>query len=118
MKTFRVVSGLRGFFKETLTHLSNQNICVFDADLEKTYEKPSQIKILLSKIIKWKIFDFLGIFKVIKDFNTNGVDGVISYNRFVKTNIPYFIVMENPYGLMNYSDQRFYLRPDGRPSPL
>ena len=106
MKTLTTAGSLRGFFREMINTLNNAKVCNICCDAKNTYEVPSKIKHCLSSVIKWKIFDYIGLFQVIRKKVNEDEVGIISYNRFLKTNKPYYIVLENPYGLVNYCDKR------------
>ena len=104
MITIKVAtSNTRGFLKNLFEYK--------DKDIEfhylknNLYEVNGRIKYLLSTIIKCPIFDFLGIFQIIKCKNV-AEDICFSYNRFLKTDKPYIIFLENPSALVNYCWER------------
>ncbi len=92
----------RGFFK----HLMNeQKIKWKIVSQDSLYEVNSKKRIFLSKVFRSKFFDFLGIINV-KKCNRKDVDGYLSFNRFLNTNLPYIIYLENPTALYHYSLNR------------
>ncbi|MFW7420204.1 glycosyltransferase family 4 protein [Vagococcus fluvialis] len=102
MKKILVATNSRGF----LTNLFNYNFnnYSFIYEEKKMYETKSIKRKLLSKIIKLRLFDFLGVIQVINCLNYQGDEDIIfSFNRFTKTKKPYFIYLENPLALVHYS---------------
>jgi len=73
--------------------------------VERVYETTSKFRYIISKVIKWKIFDFLGVFQILKP-STEKVDGYIAYNRFLNTDKPYVLIVENPMAMVHYSIDR------------
>lgn len=104
MKVFWATK-LRGFLK----HLSEGLTDVEFAESTQYYEVNKRWHRILSKIIRLKIFDLLGIFKVVtisgKDCDIYG-----SFNSFLKSDKPYFIYLENPLALYHYSIKRISYR--------
>lgn len=105
---YKVVTSSRGFLSElynTITENSSTISFIFD-DI-KIYEKPSVLHKILSKMIRLRIWDYLGVFQVLKvSKGNNNISGYFSYNRFLKSDLPYIIYLENPYALVNYSVDR------------
>jgi glycosyltransferase involved in cell wall biosynthesis len=98
--TIYFVTRIRGFLKHLLT---NQNIDVqFLYDSNHVFETNSVFRKILTKIIHTQIFDWLGVIQVIKCKNKK-CDVYGSFNRFLKTDKPYFIYVENPAALYHYS---------------
>lgn len=93
----------RGFIRNLFDYKYRDISFVYDQD--SMYEIPSVIRKKMAEVIKWPIFDFLGIFKIIKNLEVKE-DICFSYNRFLKTNKPYVILLENPSALVNYSWDR------------
>lgn len=89
---------LRGFQKHLLKSLEENYIIKVNEKL--FFEKISLKKKILSKLIRSKIADFLGIIQIVSVNNTS--DLVFSYNRFVEGN-NYIINLENPTALYHYS---------------
>lgn len=94
---------IRGFLKE-LFNYSFSNIS-FLYEERKTYEKASKLKVLAHKLGKSWLFDFLGFFQII-NVGDKKCDVCVSYNRFLNSNKPYIIILENPSALVNYSWKR------------
>lgn len=67
---------------------------------EEIFEVPQKRKKLLYKIFMSKLFDKLGIIQIVN--KKTDYDGLISYNRFLSTNKPYIIILENPTALFHY----------------
>ena len=89
----------RGFFK----HLFEQeNIMWNIVGNSNTYELNSSKRKILSKIIRFRVLDYLGIIQVIK-CKGHEVDAYGSFNRFLNVDKPYFIYVENPTALYHYS---------------
>ncbi|SEA81564.1 Glycosyltransferase involved in cell wall bisynthesis [Oribacterium sp. KHPX15] len=94
-----VTSNIRGFLK-TLFDYKFDNITFIYSD-KKIYDIANKRRSLFAKLIHMKIFDYLGIFQVVKA-KYNNEDIGVTYNRFLKTNKPYLILSENPSALVNY----------------
>jgi glycosyltransferase involved in cell wall biosynthesis len=95
---------VRGFFKHLF---SNQRITArFVYATKQVFETNSTIRKLLIKLVHTKLFDILGIIQIIhcKDKNC---DIYGSFNRFLKSDRPYFIYLETPVALFNYSLERY-----------
>lgn len=104
MKKIKVAtSNTRGFLKCLFDHRFNEIKFVYKND--DVYEVPSKLKVILTQMITWSIFDYLGIFQIIKVYDDE-CDMLFSYNRFLKTNKPYVIFVENPSALVNYCWER------------
>ena len=88
----------RGFIRNLFDYKYRDISFVYDQD--SMYEIPSLIRKKMAEMIKWPIFDFLGIFKIIRNLEVKE-DICFSYNRFLKTNKPYVILLENPYNFEN-----------------
>lgn len=94
-----VTNNNRGFLR-TLFDTEFDNVLV-EYNKDVLYEINSSTKNRISQIVKWHIFDYIGLFQVV---NAKKVDADIcfSYNRFLNTNKPYIILLENPSALVNY----------------
>lgn len=57
-------------------------------------------KVLLRKIFESKLLDLIGFIQVHKKTTSN--DALITYNRFLSTDKPYYIICENPTALFHY----------------
>lgn len=99
VKTSNTRGFLKNLFDFDFKHLS------FYYEKKDVYEYRSKWKKTLARVVKWKIFDFLGVFRIVKSFSNDG-NFCFSYNRFLKTNKPYVIYLENPSALVNYSWSR------------
>jgi glycosyltransferase involved in cell wall biosynthesis len=98
------VSAYRGF----LSHLLNNSKINYEFIVKnkKSFEIKQGKNKLLSKIIRNKIFDWLGMIQIIKCTNNDNDDIYMSFNRFVNSNKPYIIYLENPTALYHYSLNR------------
>lgn len=107
-KVYRVVTTSRGFLTALYNCMNKESKEVSFLFKEDTvYEKPSFIHKYLSKIIRYRIFSLLGIFQIINlTKREDNIYGYFSYNRFLKSKLPYIIYLENPYALVNYSLDR------------
>lgn len=96
-----VPTKVRGFLEK----LFNSNLIgvEFSWNEKKVYETNSKFKMILSKIIKSKLGNALGIIQRIKVKDCETIDINFSYNRFLKTNKSYVIYLENPTALFHYS---------------
>ncbi|MDM5209489.1 glycosyltransferase [Cytobacillus kochii] len=103
MKKVYVATKARGFLEELFNN-SNTDV-QFVYKQKKIYEINSKRKLFLSKIVKSKIADYLGIIQRIK-VNKNSSDNIFSYNRFLKSTEDYIIYLENPLALVHYSTNR------------
>ena len=110
MKKYKVVTNSRGFLNVLYNSINKEFSDVkMEVEENSSYETPSFTHKMLSKLIRLKIFDIIGLFKIIS-VGEDSCDGYFSYNRFGKTNKDYFIFLENPYALVNYSDTRMNYR--------
>jgi glycosyltransferase involved in cell wall biosynthesis len=64
------------------------------------HSSTSRLKSFLSKIVRSRIFDILGVIQIIKP--PKGYDLYGSCNRFLDADKPYFIYVENPTALYHY----------------
>lgn len=98
-----VATPVRGFLKRLF---KNSDIkAEFSYMKESLYEKNSKFKILIHNIAKSKLFSYLGVIHQVK--TNKNVDETFelafSYNKFLKSDIPYIIYLETPLALVNYS---------------
>lgn len=96
-------SNTRGFLKN-LFNIKSDNIKFF-YEKNNLYEIPNNKKDIIYKILKLHIFDLFGVFQVLKKKDIVE-DACFSYNRFLKTDKPYIIFLENPSALVNYCWER------------
>lgn len=107
MKKLIVTNSIRGFLIESFNALNSTEYINIFYQKKKSFEKVNKYKKMLHGIVTSDIFDIFGVFQIVKDKGiSEEYDGLISYNRFIDTDKPYYIVMENPYGLVNYADKR------------
>lgn len=94
-----IVGRPRGFFKH-LMEINDEDIRFWGE--KSTYEISSKKKQMLSKVIKSPVAGFFGYFKVGK-VQGKDADYYLSFNRFLDSDKPYFIYLENPTALVHYS---------------
>jgi glycosyltransferase involved in cell wall biosynthesis len=101
--TIYFATRIRGF----LAHLfMNKNIkAQFVYSENQIFETNSAIRKFFLEIIHTPVSDLLGIIQVIH-CNYKKYDMYGSFNRFLKTDKPYFIYVENPTALYHYSINR------------
>ena len=96
-------SNTRGFLKNLLDY-KYENI-VFKYNDSAVYEISNRTREFLAAAIKMPAFDYFGVFQVVKAIGSD-CDVYFSYNRFLKTDKPYVILLENPSALVNYCWER------------
>lgn len=89
---------LRGFLRHISTHMEGVEFL----NGENTYEVSGMVHKLKSKLIRLRLFDLLGVFQVLK-VSGKECDYYGSFNRFLCTDKPYFIYLENPTALYHYA---------------
>ena len=88
-----------------LQHLDCDNdIAEFECE-KSAYDVKTPKQRTLSKIIRWRIWDYFGAFKVIRVYDKD-CDAYASFNRFLRCDKPYFIYLESPVALYHYSINR------------
>ncbi len=103
MKKLVFVSKTRGFFN----HLFNSNVKKWNfLNDGNSYEKTSIKKIVISKVGRSKLLDWFGYIQVLKNKDNIEADILGSYNRFIETEKPYVIYLENPTALFHYKLER------------
>ncbi|MDB8460326.1 glycosyltransferase [Turicibacter sanguinis] len=106
MKRVYFVGKLRGFLKNLICNPPT-GIQYINSEEVEYYEINSSTKIKIRKIFKSKIFDKLGLIIRLKNPKIfSSYDISVTYNRFLKTNKPYIIIIENPTALYHYSLDR------------
>ncbi|BCA85005.1 hypothetical protein EsVE80_05280 [Enterococcus saigonensis] len=99
-----MLSQTRGFFNYLFNN-KNINGKFLLSEKKQIYEINSWKKELISKIVRSRLFDHLGIIQVLNgnrdDITKN--DLIFSFNRFVDSNSPYILYVENPTALYHYS---------------
>ncbi len=89
---------LRGFFR----HISERSHSVEFVENSNYYETNSALSMIKSKLIRSPLLDPLGIFQVI-DIKDKDCDCYGSSNRFLNSDKPYFLYLENPTALYHYT---------------
>lgn len=89
---------LRGFLK----HISECTMGVRFVQKDQYYETSGKLRVLRSKLARSRIFDLIGLFQIIS-VSGKECDCYGSYNRFLHTDKPYFIYLENPTALYHYA---------------
>lgn len=96
-----IVGQVRGFFKHIMEEMPEEIIFTGQGN---TYEVATNHKNLIAKLLRTKLIGFWGLFKVGKVVNIGkDVDLYLSFNRFILSDKPYIIYLENPTALCNYS---------------
>lgn len=97
-----VTKNNRGFLKNLFTYPFKDIKFVFSQN--EIYEIPSGVKSIAAKLLRSSVLlKNLGWFQVLKEsISESNIDLGFSYNRFVKSNKPYVIILENPSALINY----------------
>lgn len=103
MKNIYVATKARGFLLD-LFKINNDNI-TFRYTESKIYETNSKKKQILSKIVKSRLADHLGIIQRVR-FKEESCNMAFSYNRFLSSDKDYVIYLENPLALVHYSLNR------------
>lgn len=94
---------VRSFFKHLFS--SQYVSATFLYSDDKFYDTSSILRSILVKIVRSKFCDLLGIIQIIKCKDKNcDING--SYNRFLDSDKPYFVYVENPTALFHYSLER------------
>ena len=103
MKRIYVATKTRGF----LSHLFLHNNDEFEFIYKKNniYETNSKIKMLISRLVRSSIADYMGLIQRIRVKKGIG-DMAFSYNRFLNSELDYVIYLENPLALVHYSTER------------
>lgn len=93
---------LRGFFGHLF---SNKKLNATIVSQQTTYELNSKTHLLLARLARSRLFDLLGFVQIIKCIEKD-CDVIGSFNRFLKTDKPYFIYVENSTALYHYRLKR------------
>lgn len=103
MKRVLFVSNVRGFLK----HLKSIKSETIHFEFSHTsYEVPSKTRKILSKVIRSKVISHLGIIQSIQLKRYEKGQLIASFNRFVNSDTPYVIYLENPTALYHYTLNR------------
>lgn len=107
LQTYETANTMRGFLKCMFDYINKKSKRVKILVSNTTYEKVSILKKIIHSLVLLRVFDYLGIFQII-DYKSQDtrVYGALSYNRFTTGRKPYYIILENPYALVHYSDTR------------
>lgn len=103
MKDISIVSPIRGFFNVLI---NDKRISARFFQKTKSYEINSRQKELISKVVRSSLFDYLGMFQILKERNNVRADILLSFNRFVDSTTKYILYVENPTALYHYSIRR------------
>lgn len=103
MKKVYVATKTRGFLSNLFSYVFDNLEFVYEES--RMYETNSKKKMILSKLVKSKIADHLGLIQRVK-VTDNKCNIAFSYNRFLESNIDYVIYLENPLALVHYSTGR------------
>ena len=104
MKKIKVITSNNRGFLLNLFNCENDKY-KFEYSSNPIYEVSSKLKKIVSKMIKCRFFDFFALFQVIRCKHDDS-SIYFSYNRFLKSEIPYVIFLENPSALVNYCWKR------------
>lgn len=104
MKIIQVIKADRGFWRNLFEtefdgYRFNFQKLVTGEDIGK------KSKGLMWKLSQLNILDVLGVFQRIPVRNDN-IDICFSYNRFLNTQIPYIVAVENPTAMVHYHPKR------------
>lgn len=95
------ITGARGFLKDLFECSSGELQFVYDDKM--LYETNSKKKKVLSSLVRHPIFSALGVFQVLDVGMEENIDAVFSYNRFLRSNKPYIMYLENPLAPVHYA---------------
>lgn len=98
-----VTTNIRGFLINLFDEPSRKIHFIYEKN--NLYEITGKKREILARLIKLKIFDYIGLFRIVNAMDLDG-DAGFSYNRFLKTTKPYIILLENPSALVNYCWER------------
>ncbi|WP_176706033.1 glycosyltransferase family 4 protein [Paenibacillus hemerocallicola] len=104
MINVKVINKARGFWINLFDY--NFETIRFHYKSSELFEVSSKTRFIINKVINYRVFDFIGLFLRKKVKGSNRSDVYFSYNRFLKSDKPYFIGLENPTALVHYSDTR------------
>lgn len=104
MKRIGVPTSARGFLKNLFEYPSDDLQFIYNN--KQMYEVNKKAKKILSKIVRSKIGDFIGLIQRIETKESPDIECYFSFNRFLKTDKPYVIYVENPLALVHYSTER------------
>ena len=99
-KSVFFVGSARSFFKRMIKN--SELRAEFITQNDSFYKDTSFKRSLLSKIVRLKIFNWVGLIQVIRSSGKE-CDLYGSFNRFLKVDKPYFILLEQPSALYHYT---------------
>lgn len=99
-KSVFFVWSARSFFKRMIKN--SELRAEFITQNDSFYKDTSFKRSLLSKIVRLKIFNWVGLIQVIRSSGKE-CDLYGSFNRFLKVDKPYFILLEQPSALYHYT---------------
>lgn len=104
MVIIKFATKLRGFFR----HLMDSKYIHFEIvdDRNKIYEVPSKINQVKKCIVRSYLADLAGVIQRITFRCSNKATIAGSFNRFLNSDVPYFIYVENPTALYHYTLRR------------
>ncbi len=103
MKKVLFVSKTRGFFN----HLFKSNLNEWSiSSINNSYEKFTIKKRLISFLGRNIILDYIGYIHTIKKVHQKA-ELYATYNRFIESDVPYIIYLENPTALFHYKLKRY-----------
>lgn len=95
------VTRIRGFLNQLK---ENPNIKFKIENKNESYEVNTFKKEIISKLIRSKIFNKIGVFQIVKYKNeASDICKLFSFNRFVESKHRYILYVENPTALYHYS---------------
>ena len=103
IKKVYVATNIRGFLVDLMKASNKKTHFIWQQS--RVYEYNSRLKLVLAKLVKSRLGDYLGIIQRIV-VNDNNHDAAFSYNRFLKSKKPYVIYLENPPALYHYCLRR------------
>lgn len=104
MYKVKIVKANRGFWND-LFNVKSDKITFVNKNISSSELISENSKKLLWRLSQIRIFDLLGVFQQIK-VESGTENGFFSYNRFLKTNKPYLLAVENPTAMVHYHPRR------------
>lgn len=100
MKFIEVVSESRGFLEELYNYRFKTFKFINNKKIFEVKKNSNLLYNIFYHTYMSNFFDFIGVIQILK--TKTKYDYCISYNRFIKSNKPYFIILENPTALYHY----------------
>lgn len=98
MKTIFIASRIRGFFRQLIVAKGIE--ASFSYNSSCIYEINSLKAKLKNKLGRSRLFDLFGVIQILKCKTSSDI--ALSFNRFLNSNVPYIIYVENPTALYHY----------------